>query len=145
MRTSIRLAASVLALVSAFAHAQKGGVLGDLDPASRVTLGKDEVVQLMTGAKVRRSNMQGSYQQWTNDAGGSFVVSSDNNGTQGQNSTASGKWKVADDGRYCVTIEWKRNPTEDWCRVIIKSGDAYYATKSDKVETDRLYKLEISK
>jgi hypothetical protein len=36
-------------------------------------------------------------------------------------------------------------PTEEWCRYIVKSGDAYYATKSDKHDTEKAYKLTISK
>lgn len=127
------------------ACAQKAAVLGDLAAQDRVTLGKDELTQLLTGAKMRRYNKDGSAQAWSNDANGSFVISSDNRGTQGHNSTANGSWKVSDDGRYCVTIEWKRNPTEDWCRFIVKAGGSYYAMRSDKAETERVYPLEISK
>ena len=137
--------AATLLLASGAAFAQKAATLADLDAATRTTLGKDDLLQLLPGATMRRTNVQGSVQAWTNDAGGSFVVSSDNRGTQGHNSTAKGSWKISDDGRYCVVIEWNRNPTEDWCRVIMKVGESYYAAKSDKNETDRVYRLEISK
>jgi len=42
-------------------------------------------------------------------------------------------------------IEWKKNPTEERCRYLLKAGDDYYATKSDKIGTEKVYKLEISK
>ena len=48
-------------------------------------------------------------------------------------------------GRYCVLIEWKVNPTEEWCRYIVKAGAEYYATRSDKTGTEKVYKLSISK
>jgi hypothetical protein len=36
-------------------------------------------------------------------------------------------------------------PTEEWCRYILKTGDAYYGTVSVKVGTEKLFKLDISK
>jgi len=139
------IVAAALVVACGFAFAQKAAVLGDLAAQDRVTLGKDELTQLLPGAKMRRYNAQGSAQAWSNDSGGSFVISSDNRGTQGVNSTATGSWKISDDGRYCLTIEWKRNPTEDWCRLIVKAGGNYYVTRSDKVETERVYLVEISR
>jgi hypothetical protein len=59
--------------------------------------------------------------------------------------TARGKWHISEDGRYCVLIEWKVNPTEEWCRYIVKAGAEYYATRSDKTGTEKVYKLSISK
>ena len=138
------LIAAALVIACGAAFAQKPAVLGDL-PAERVTLAKDELTQLLPGAKMRRYTVQGNAQAWSNDAGGSFVISSDNRGTQGMNSTANGIWKISDDGRYCLTIEWKRNPTEDWCRLIVKAGGSYYMSRSDKVETERVYLVEISR
>lgn len=145
MISSKHLVATALAVTYGFAFAQKPAVLGDLPAQDRVTLGKDELNQLLPGAKMRRVNNQGSFQAWSNDPSGSFVVSSDNRGTQGNNSTANGSWKISDDGRYCLTIEWKRNPLEDWCRLIVKAGGNYYVTRSDKVETERIHLVEISK
>ncbi|MEP7101134.1 MAG: DUF995 domain-containing protein [Burkholderiales bacterium] len=133
-----------LATASGLALADPPAVLADLAAQGKTTLGKGELQQLLPGASMRRMNVQGSAQAWTNEPDGSFVVSSDNRGQQGNNSTARGTWKISDDGRYCVTIEWKRNPTEDWCRVIVKSGDGYYAARSDK-DTERVYPLEIKK
>ena len=57
----------------------------------------------------------------------------------------TGTRTVAADGRYCVLIEWKSIGAEAWCRYIIQSAEAYYATKSDKTGTEKIYKLTISK
>jgi hypothetical protein len=132
-------------LVAQLASGQEIAVLADLDAQGRVTLTKDELSQLLPGAKMTRVTAKGNVNAWKNDSGGSFVISSDNRDVQGQNSTAQGKWHISEDGRYCVLIEWKRNPTEEWCRYIVKAGADYYATKSDKTGTERVYKLGISK
>jgi Protein of unknown function (DUF995) len=132
-------------LVTALASGQESAVLRDLDAQGRVTLTKDELDQLLPGAQMTRVNAKGNTNVWKNDPSGTFVISSDNRDIQGQNSTAQGKWHISDDGRYCVLIEWKRNPTEEWCRYIVRAGADYYATKSDKTGTERVYKLGISK
>ena len=42
-----------------------------------------------------------------------------------------------------MLIEWKGAETEEWCRFIVRTTDGYYATKSTKVGTERVYKLDI--
>lgn len=136
---------SSFVLVATLASGQEIAVLRDLDPQGRVTLTKDELSQLLPNAKMTRVSAKGNTSVWKNDSNGSFVISSDNRDVQGQNSTAQGKWHISEDGRYCVLIEWKRNPTEEWCRYIVRAGADYYATRSDKTGTERVYKLGISK
>ena len=131
-----------LAIVSTLAGAQE--VLRDLDAQGRVTLTKDELNQLLPNAKMSRTTAKGNTNFWSNDPSGSFVISSDNKDRGGAHSTARGKWHISDDGRYCVLIEWKSVPTEEWCRYIVKSGAEYYATRSDKTGTEKVYKLSIS-
>ncbi len=135
--------ASFAIVVSTLATAQE--VLRDLDAQGRVTLSKDELDQLLPGAKMSRTSARGNTNIWNNDPGGSFVVSSDNRDRGGMPTTARGKWHISEDGRYCVLIEWKVNPTEEWCRYIVKAGAEYYATRSDKTGTEKVYKLSISK
>lgn len=144
MDTLHRFAALTFATVSTLAAGQPVTVLRDLDAQGRVTLTKNELDQLLPNASMRRVSGAGSTQSWKNDSGGTFIVSSDNKSTNSRNSTAPGKWHISDDGRYCVLIEWKRVDTEEWCRYIVKSGDAYYATKSEKIATEKVYRLEIS-
>lgn len=136
---------SSFVLVATLASGQEIAVLRDLDAQGRVTLTKDELSQLLPNAKMTRVSAKGNTSVWKNDSSGSFVISSDNRDVQGQNSTAQGKWHISEDGRYCVLIEWKRNPTEEWCRYIVRAGADYYATRSDKTGTERVYKLGISK
>lgn len=142
-----RLAAlSWAALASTLACAQEAPVLRDLDAVGRVTLSKEELTQLLPGARMSRFTGKGNTNAWKNDTDGTFIISSDNRDKGGgKNTTASGKWHISEDGRYCVLIEWRVNPTEEWCRYLVKSGADYYATKSDKTATEKVYKLSISK
>lgn len=133
------------ALVSTLASGQEVTVLNQLDSQGRVTLTKEELGQLLPNAGMSRVTERGNKQHWKNDADGTFIVRSDNAGMLVKGSDAYGKWHISDDGRYCVLIEWKRVNTEEWCRYIVKAGGAYYATKSDKHGTEKVYKLEISK
>ena len=134
-----------LCLVSTLTWAQEVAVLRDLDAQGRVTLTRDQLNRLLPGANMERRTAKGNTQGWKNDASGNFVINSDNRDKGGRNTTAQGKWHISEDGRYCVLIEWNVNPTEEWCRYIVKAGNDYYATKSDKTGTEKVYKLTISK
>ena len=121
-------------------------VLGDLESKSPKKLSKEEVTELMTGAKVSRVSDRGNTHLWSNDAGGSFLVSSaGGTGDFGRAVTARGKWKISDDGRYCVLIEWRGLPNEEWCRYILQTTDGYYGVSSDSVATARVFKMDIKK
>jgi len=139
-----------LAAVGANAQDEPQTVLRDLESKSPKKLSKEEVTALMTGAKMSRISGRGNVHNWSNDTDGSFVVSSDNRGAgavraSGRPTTSSGKWHISDDGRYCVLIEWKGVPTEEWCRFILQTSDGYYSVRSDSVGTERAHKLEIKK
>ena len=143
--------ASMLGLVGLAVAQPQELMLRDLESKSPRKLSKDEVTQLITGAKMSRISVRGNQHYWSNDAGGSFVASSDNMGAgatvrgQGRTSTARGKWHISDDGRYCILIEWQGVPTEEWCRFVFDTSDGYYTVKSDTVGTERVYKFEIKK
>jgi len=125
--------------------------LRDIEGKGPRQLTKEEVTQLMTGAKISRISARGSRNYWSNDAGGSFVASSDNMGggavagSQGRSSTAPGKWHVSDDGRYCILIEWKTVGTEEWCRYVLETREGHYLARSVKVGSERIDKYEISR
>lgn len=125
--------------------------LRDLEGKSPRKLSKDEVTQLMTGAKMSRVSARGNRHYWVNDASGSFIASSDNMGGggtvvgAGRPSTAQGKWHVSDDGRYCILIDWRGVPPEEWCRYVLLTSDGYYTVRSESVGTERVYKFEIGK
>ena len=138
------MAFAPLLFLSPLAFSQPVQMLRDLESKQPHTLSRDELRQLLPGAGIRRVNAKGNSQSWSNDAGGSFVASSDNRAASGRNSTASGKWHLSDDGRYCIMIEWKTVETEEWCRFVIKTTEGYYTAKSDKTGTEKVYKLEIA-
>lgn len=151
------LLVSLLVSVAGVTHAQDDPqrqqmVLRDLESKSPKKLSKEELTSLLTGVKMGRVSGTGNVQSWSNDSDGSFVISSDNRGAGatgamgvGRPSTATGKWHISDDGRYCVLINWKSAPTEEWCRFILQTTDGYYAVRSDSVGTERVYKLDIKK
>lgn len=145
MPTLARYILASFVLVSTLASGQENMVLRDLDAQGRVTLTKDELHQLLPNASMSRASARGNTHYWKNDTSGNFIISSDNRATTNRPSTAQGKWHISDDGRYCVLIEWPRIDTEEWCRYIVKAGGGYYATKSDKIGTEKAHKLEISK
>jgi hypothetical protein len=133
------------------AWAQQALTLRDISDKNPRTLTKDEVTKLMPGAKVSRVTVRGNRHDWTNEPGGSFVVSSDNRGSgvpqmaSGRPSMAPGKWHISDDGRYCILIEWKGIPTEEWCRYVLETSDGYYMARSTMVGTEHVDKFEIRK
>jgi hypothetical protein len=133
------------AALCTLAAAQDIAVLRDLEPLGRTTLSKEELNQLLPGATMTRVSSRGSTQIWKNDSSGSFIVSSDNRGQGNRATTASGKWHISEDGRYCVLIEWRIADTEEWCRYLVKAGNQYYATRSDKTLTEKVHKLDISR
>jgi hypothetical protein len=136
-------AVAALVLVSTPAFAQEASVVSDLDSQNPVKLTKEELNQLLPGAKMSRNTARGNTHTWTNEIGGSFVVRSDGRSQSGIAGAVPGKWHVSDDGRYCVSMDWKGAP-EEWCRVLIKAGDKYYAANSGK-KTDKVFLLEIRK
>jgi hypothetical protein len=150
MKTLLTAAALAIACGSAIAQAQQV-TMRDLEGKNPRTLSKDEVTQLLPGATLMRVTDRGNRHQWTNEDGGKFIVSSDNQGSgtpayaQGRATTAPGKWHVSDDGRYCILIEWRGVPTEDWCRFVIQTSDGHYMTRSTTVGTERAHKFEIKK
>lgn len=121
----------------------------DLDGKNPKKLALEELNQLLPGAKMSRLTKSGWQHNWTNEAGGAFIVSAANRNPGAMRSTASsassGKWHISNDGRYCILIEWKAYPTEEWCRYVIQTSEGYYLAKSDAVKTEAVYKIDIKK
>lgn len=142
------LVPAVLALASALASGQTISVFDDLAPLNPRTLSKDELEQLLPGARMVRTSPRGNVHTWTNEADGRFTARSDNRGINslGRSSTAEGTWRIGDDGRYCVTIEWRQGlDSEKWCRFIVATGDGYYAVRAIGVGSEPVHKLGIEK
>jgi hypothetical protein len=123
-----RVIAAVLFGVCGVAQAQVL-TLADVKAKNAVQLSADDLKQLMPSAKVVSHTNAGSTRKWENGTDGTFVASSDSKGVAAgrtRMSTGQGTWRVADNGRYCVTIKWSLTSSEEWCRYIFKEGDQYY-------------------
>jgi hypothetical protein len=147
---NVKLVAATLAagLFCMGAAAEPPAVFGDLEPMHPNKLSKDQLEQLLPGSKMSRKASTGSTHNWTNERDGTTVVSTDNRGRIGTSSlatpsTSPGTWHISPDGRYCVTIEWRKSPTEDWCRYVFETPDGYYSSKSDRDRSEKVYRLEI--
>lgn len=120
----------VLLALSSAATAQ-GMTLAAVKAKGGVQLSADELKQLMPGAKVANSLATGATRHWTNDAGGTFVASTDGrtfNAGRTIPASGQGSWHIADNGTYCVNINWGL-VKEDWCCYIFKASDKYYAVR----------------
>jgi hypothetical protein len=145
-------AMGLLAACCSLAAAQpQGPMLRDLADKNPRTLTKEEVTQLLPGAKMSRTNPRGDLISWKNEPGGSFIANHNTSGRGGaaraqrSGGSAPGKWHLSDDGRYCVMIEWQGTPTEEWCRFVIQTSDGYYMAKSTTMGTEIAHKIEIKK
>jgi hypothetical protein len=149
---SVKLVAATLAtglFCIGSAVAEPAAVFGDLEPMHPGKLSKDQLEQLLPGSKVSRKASTGSMNYWTNERDGTLVASTDNRGRIGTSSivlpsTAPGTWHISPDGRYCVTIEWKKIAAEDWCRYVFETSEGYYSSKSDRDRSEKVYRLEIN-
>ena len=124
-------------------------LFGDLDPLHPQKLTKEQAEQLLTGAKMTRVTPAGSTHLWTNEPGGAFIISTDNRGrvatsTLVQSTSTSGNWHISPEGKYCVTIEWKKLPTEDWCRYVFKTDDGYYFSRTDQNRAEKVFRYEVN-
>jgi len=146
------VAAAFSVFAATAAWADPPALYGDLDPLKPEKLSKAQLEQLLPGAKMSRVVATGSTHIWTNGTDGTFVISSDNKSGIGGASlarraagvTAPGTWHVSPDGRYCVTVEWKTIPTEDWCRYVFKTTDGYFSSITDKDRSAKVYRLVIN-
>ncbi|WP_066343064.1 DUF995 domain-containing protein [Azohydromonas lata] len=133
--------AAALLIVPVLAPAQEQ--ISELAAQSPHQLSKEELQTLWPGASVSRVSARGNTHRWSNDADGTFIISSDNAAPgMRASSSAHGRWRILDDGRLCVTIEWRLNPTEDWCRFVFRTGDGYWTARSD-ASGEKVYRLEI--
>ena len=118
---------AMLLLLCSPAGAQESS-LGDVKAKGGVQLDVRELRDLMPGAKVVSRTQAGSTRSWQNRPDGTFTATSDGRGQSGgRNTYASGEgtWRVTDDGKWCVTIQWPRSP-DNWCRYMFRLDDKYY-------------------
>ncbi len=130
MNSTRRFAFSILAACGALAST---GLHADDAPAR---LSRDELAAFLPGTEVTHVSRAGSLRRWKNEADGTFVASSDNkkygSATGASYASASGTWRVSDEGRYCIQIDWRKE-AESWCSYIVKGPDGsfYLGTVDD--------------
>jgi hypothetical protein len=127
MKTSTACLVTAIATAAAPALAQEI-LLGDVKAKGGAPLTKDELNALIPGATVYRSGRDADA-NWSNQTDGKLIGSSQGRTHAGKRGTARGSWRVTDDGKYCVDIEWDLR-TEQWCRVVYRHGDDYVAFRT---------------
>ena len=131
MRTFV-LAISIFAAVTSTVVLAKDGP---------VKMSKKELLSFLPGKHCARITKAGSQHRWVNEPDGKFVVSTSNKKYGSplgvRNVTGHGTWKVNDEGKYCIDIDWKREP-ESWCSFVLKGKDGEYflgvADKAHRIE-----------
>jgi hypothetical protein len=103
---------------------------------SAVKMTREELQSFLPGTKVTHVNQGGSERHWTNVPDGTLFATTNNkifgNGTGSAVGGHYGTWKVSDEGKYCLDIDWK-DVHEKWCSSILKGeGDTYYLGKVDE-------------
>jgi hypothetical protein len=140
------VAAWLLAGAATFAaRAQDVTTWGELRVTAPVTLSRAELQALLPGASMSRTNDKGSTHRWTNAPDGKMVVSSDNRGRSGRQSSATGTWSIDEEGRYCMSVQWRQGESEESCRFLLAAGGVYWAASSLKSDAQKVYRLTISR
>jgi hypothetical protein len=95
-------------------------------------LTRDQLMALMPGATLLRTNTAGALRQWVNVPDGTLTVYWAGGGFV-QSHSASGKWSVSDDGRFCLQIDWQDKP-EKWCRFLERTPKGAYQPVPDTAD-----------
>ncbi|SEJ44860.1 hypothetical protein [Paraburkholderia diazotrophica] len=97
---------------------------------SRLT--REQLIPLMRGATILRTNTSGALRQWVNGPDGTLTVYWAGGGFL-QSHSASGKWSVTEDGRFCLQIDWPDVP-ENWCRFMERTANGAYQPIPDSAD-----------
>jgi hypothetical protein len=105
---------------------------------------REELLSFLPGTKVTHTASSGSLHRWNNEPDGTLVANTDNkkygNALGTQSAASRGTWKVNDEGKYCIQIDWRRE-LEKWCAQILKSPDGIYYLNV----VDAGHKIEFAK
>ncbi|SIT40905.1 conserved exported hypothetical protein [Paraburkholderia piptadeniae] len=95
-------------------------------------LTREQLIPLMRGATILRTNTSGALRQWVNGADGTLTVYWAGGGFL-QSHSASGKWSVTEDGHFCLQIDWPEMP-ENWCRFLERTANGAYQPIPDSAD-----------
>jgi hypothetical protein len=96
-------------------------------------LEKSALDSMITGATTESISRAGNKRSWDNMGGGRLVGRSYGGLQRASGTAGEGKWRIDDDGKYCVDIAWTGNTysgEEKWCAAVVKVGDDHYAVFS---------------
>lgn len=126
--------------------------LEQLQARNAEKLSREKLEQLLPGARVMRMTGGGAELSWTNHPDGKFIANDrqTRSGGLGQRSgmggSAPGTWRISEDGRYCVDIDWNTRDREKWCRDLYQVNGHYYMIRKGKGGgEDKAMLLEIRK
>ena len=129
--------AALVTLVSA-TGAQEKMTLAMLKAQDAKRLDKEALLALLPGAVDVSAPLRATAQQrrWSLAQDGRLTGNA--TGGLNQNSTrAEGKWRVNDDGRFCVDIAWTwsgGSSEEKWCGLVYQAGSDHYVVFRDEPE-----------
>jgi hypothetical protein len=122
-------------VMSKLAFAVLGSVvaLGALAQDGSGKMTREELFSFLPGTKVTHVTQAGSERHWTNEPDGSLYANSSNkqygDPAGSRPAAQAGTWKISDEGKYCINIDWK-SVSEKWCAFILKGeGNIYYLNK----------------
>lgn len=93
-------------------------------------LTRDQLLALVPGSTMLRTNTSGALRQWVNKPDGTLTVYWGGGGVRNGAHSASGNWNVTDEGRLCLHIDWESVP-ENWCRFIERTANGDYQPIAD--------------
>ncbi|HEX7932656.1 MAG TPA: hypothetical protein VF573_06220 [Paraburkholderia sp.] len=93
-------------------------------------LTRDQLLALVPGSTMLRTNTSGALRQWVNKPDGTLTVYWGGGGVRNGAHSASGNWNVTDEGRLCLHIDWENIP-ENWCRFIERTANGDYQPIAD--------------
>lgn len=93
-------------------------------------LSKEQLLALLPGSTMLRTNIAGALRQWVNKPDGTLTVYWNGGGLRHGAHSASGRWSVTDEGRFCLHIDWEDLP-ENWCRFLEQTANGEYQPIAD--------------
>jgi hypothetical protein len=82
-----------------------------------------------------RAESERAQRTWYHNADGSLRATATAKAGRGSGAPtkAEGMWRVSQDGKYCVEVQW--TAPEKWCRMLYKVGNEYFGFRDDNDAT----------
>jgi hypothetical protein len=125
--------ASLAGVAASSSAAQKPVASAGSQPAGAgrpPRLSRDQLLALLPGSTMLRTNVAGALRQWVNKPDGTLTVFWGGGGLRSRAHSASGRWSITDEGRFCLHIDWEDLP-ENWCRFLEPTLNGEYQPIAD--------------